>query len=199
MSRPCCLRCGALTAVPGVSVPTLLCSECLPVGTSYRQTLTARLPSTYRFVHASPDRDDLGPFGTEAEPRAAAVDLSLAMNVIEQRPGEKVTIRLPLPVRFKALIAYSNRRPSLEITLTYNVWRRDRRQYEDQLIYIDRDANAYLELWCRASTDFVTWTSGEQTLSTHHHGGSRRQGDMPSWVRLPLGVAGVSDLAQPGH
>ena len=191
MSTPCCLRCGRLTAVPGINVPTLLCSNCLPTGTTYRQTLTARPPSTYRFIRVPSDRDDLGPLGTEADPTVAAVDLNLAMNVIEQRPGEQVTVRLPLPVRFKALIAYPTRKPSFEITLTYNVWRRDRRQYEDQLIYIDRDADSYLELWCRASTDVVTWTSGEQALSRHYYGGQRPQGDMPEWVRLPLGGAVV--------
>jgi hypothetical protein len=187
-----CLRCGEATPQPQLIAMMLLCQGCLPTDAEYRQSLTGRIPGRLEMKVVQADRSDLGPVGSPGAPREIAFDPHAGVTDLEVRPGETVSVRMPLAVtaRVKGKSLEPGQSAQIEAALTMRVWRVDRQQYEDRLVYIDRVADYYIEIWCKTGTAEMTWVSAPQKLSDHHAGGPRPAGtEIPPSVILPLGSA----------
>jgi len=181
-----CLLCGASTEGLLDGCIGLLCLDCLPSGTvGYQETITARIRAALIFREV-PAETDIGPFGTEELPRCVAIPPDADEFYIDYRPGEQVEARALVTVRIRAKLASTVRRDAIEVVVTFNEWRRDRKRYEDRLQVFRRAENLYLELYARRGTDDIVWSSGWQPLDQHLHGAPRVSGPTPSEISLPI-------------
>lgn len=79
----------------------------------------------------------------------------------------------------------------------HELWYRDRQEFLDRLMYLDRVADRYVEVYTRAGTANVMFVQSER-LTEHRHGQPRVETNtVPQSVHLPLGQPVVAEEAPP--
>jgi len=194
-----CLICGRRIPHLSVTIIGLFCADCLPTDGRYEMRLTGTVPCEVRELRVSSTRSDLGPYGTEAQPREIPFKLGPSVFEFEVRPHEKyVLIAIPVAPQFQVRGRGPGKGHDIEASLTLRWWYHDRQQFEDRLVYIDRAADKYLEVQTRNQTSEITWLEAE-SLTKHHAGKTRvwSKDPLPDWVTLPLGSVRVHENAPP--
>jgi hypothetical protein len=103
------------------------------------------VPCEVRERRVSSTRNDLGPYGTEAQPRDIAFKARAGRLRVRGRPHEKyVLTHIPVSPQFQARDRGPRSGHEIEAFLILRWWYRDRQQFEDPLVYINRAADKYL-------------------------------------------------------
>lgn len=195
------MACGRRIPHVSVTIIGLFCADCLPTDGRYEMRLTGTVPCEVRELRVPSTRHDLGPYGTEAQPREIPFKLGSCVFEFEVRPRERYVLTdIPISPRFQVKGRGAGRGHDIEASLTLRWWYRARQQFEDRLVYIDRAADKYLEVQTRNQTSEITWLEAE-SLTEHRAGKTRvwSKDPLPDWVALPLGSVGVDEDALPAR